>query len=108
MTQLRPIGVFRKFLSKNRFKFEIKKQGLGQTGAGGKIPARTRMSTGLSTGVLGCRQPCRQGVARQCCLAHHFDLGWVLWLASREFRDLTGLNYPRVNPRAKNTLIFYK
>ena len=32
MTQLRPIEVCRKFLSKNRFKFEIKKQGFGPAG----------------------------------------------------------------------------
>ena len=102
MTQLRPIEVFRKFLSKNRFEFQVEKWELGQTGAGGKIPARTPMSTGMSTGSPGCRlpcrQPCRQGVARQFCLAHHFDLGLVLWLGSGEFRNLMDLIQLGFNP----------
>ena len=88
MTQLRPIEVFRKILSKNRFKFKE----LGQLGQGGKIPARGPMSTGLSTGSPGsrlpCRQPCRQGVARQISLAHLFGLGLVwAWLCGLVLED---------------------
>ena len=73
MTQLRPIEVFRKILSKNRFKFKE----LGQLGQGGKTPARGPMSTGSP----GSRLPCRQGVARHISLAHLFGLGLVwAWL----------------------------